>query len=64
VEVMTQGGPARATEVILYYLIRVGFDAANVGLGSAVALFLFALLIVLTILNSVTIGRKIHYGYD
>lgn len=64
VEVMTQGGPARATEVILYYLIRVGFDSANVGLGSAVALFLFALLIGITLLKIATIGRKVHYGYD
>lgn len=64
VEVMTQGGPARATEVILFYLIRVGFDAANVGLGSAVALFLFALLLGLTALKAVTIGRRVHYGYD
>jgi len=64
VEVMTQGGPARATEVILYYLIRVGFDSADVGLGSAVALFLFALLIGITLLKAATIGRKVHYGYD
>jgi multiple sugar transport system permease protein/sn-glycerol 3-phosphate transport system permease protein len=64
VEVMTQGGPARATEVILFYLIRVGFDGANVGLGSAVALFLFVLLIGITLLKIATIGRKVHYGYD
>lgn len=64
VEVMTEGGPARATEVILFYLIRVGFDSANVGLGSAVALFLFAVLIAITLLKMVTIGRKVHYGYD
>lgn len=64
VEVMTQGGPARATEVILYYLIRVGFEASDVGLGSAVALFLFAVLIGITLLKAATIGRKIHYGYD
>jgi multiple sugar transport system permease protein/sn-glycerol 3-phosphate transport system permease protein len=64
VEVMTQGGPARATEVILFYLIRVGFDSANVGLGSAVALFLFALLLALTLLKAVTVGRRVHYGYD
>lgn len=64
VEVMTQGGPARATEVILYYLIRVGFDSANVGLGSAVAVFLFALLVGITVLKGAAIGRRIHYGYD
>ncbi|WP_375263865.1 carbohydrate ABC transporter permease [Palleronia sp.] len=64
VDVMTQGGPARSTDVILYYLVRVGFEAANTGLGSAVAVFLFALLIGITLLNFLTIGRKVHYGYD
>ena len=64
VDVMTQGGPARATEVILYYLIRVGFDAANVGLGSAVALFLFVLLIGITLVQMATLGKRVHYGYD
>lgn len=64
VEVMTEGGPARATEVILYYLIRTGFEGGNVGLGSAVALFLFAILVGITVLKMVTLGRKVHYGYD
>lgn len=64
VEVMTQGGPARATEVILYYLIRVGFEGGNVGLGSAVALFLFAILAGITVVKMVTLGRKVHYGYE
>lgn len=64
VEVMTQGGPARGTEVLLFYLIRTGFDGGNVGLGSAVAMFLFVLLIGLTLLKMVTLGRKVHYGYD
>ena len=64
VEVMTEGGPARATEVILYYLIRTGFDSANVGLGSAVAIVLFAILLGITVLKMATIGRRVHYGYD
>jgi len=64
VEVMTEGGPARATEVILFYLVRVGFDSANVGLGSAVAIILFAILMVITLLKMTTLGRKVHYGYD
>jgi hypothetical protein len=29
-----------------------------------VALFLFAILIGITLLKMVTIGRKVHYGYD
>ena len=64
VEVMTQGGPARGTEVLLFYLIRTGFEGGNVGLGSAIALFLFAFLIALTLLKMLTLGRKVHYGYD
>ena len=64
VEVMTQGGPARATEVILYYLVRTGFTGGNVGLGSAVAVFLFLLLLALTALKFTTLGRRVHYGHD
>jgi len=64
IEVMTQGGPARATEVILYYLIRVWTDSFQIGLGSAVALFLFAVLIGVTALQFLTLGRRVHYGYD
>lgn len=64
VEVMTEGGPARATEVILYYLVRVGFDTANVGQGSAVALILFAILLGITLLKMTTLGRRVHYGHE
>ncbi len=32
--------------------------------GSAVALFLFSLLIGITLLKAATIGRKVHYGSD
>ena len=64
VEVMTDGGPARSTEVILFYLVRTGFESAKVGLGSAVALILFAILMGITILKATTLGRRVHYGYD
>lgn len=64
VDVMTQGGPARATEVILYYLVRVGFEAANIGLGSTVAVFLFLVLVGITLLKFLTIGKRVHYGYE
>lgn len=64
VEVMTQGGPARATEVVLYYLVRKGFEGGNVGLGSAVAVLLFLLLLALTALKFGTLGRRVHHGHD
>ena len=64
VDVMTQGGPARATEVILYYLVRTGFEGANVGLGSAVAVTLFLVLLTITIAKMLTLGRTVHYGVD
>lgn len=64
VDVMTEGGPARATEVILYYLVRTGFEVGDVGLGSAVAMVLFLILMGITLLKSLTLGRRVHYGYD
>ena len=33
-------------------------------IASPFCLFLFALLIAITLLKGATIGRKIHYGYD
>lgn len=64
VSVMTEGGPARATEVIVFYLYRLSFINFNIGLGSAVAVVLFAVLLVLTAIQFGLVGRKVHYGYD
>ncbi|MCL4862422.1 MAG: sugar ABC transporter permease [Caldilineaceae bacterium] len=49
--VLTQGGPARATSVLVHYLYQNGFQWFNMGYAAAIAYVLFALLFILTILQ-------------
>jgi multiple sugar transport system permease protein len=49
--VLTQGGPARATSVIVHYLYQNGFQFLQMGYAAAIAYVLFALLLVFTLLQ-------------
>jgi len=49
--VMTEGGPGRATYFYVYYLYRNSFDYYRMGYGAAMAWFLFAVILVLTLFN-------------
>ncbi len=55
--VMTHGGPAQSTVTILYFMFNEGFAWWNLGLASAVALVLFALILLLTAAQ-VRLGRR------
>ncbi|MCO5732402.1 carbohydrate ABC transporter permease [Rhizobium sp. SSA_523] len=61
VNVMTHGGPAGATDMIVNRLYEIGFVLFDIGRGSALAVLLFILLVGLAILKSRIIGRKVHY---
>ena len=50
--VMTGGGPANATMVIVYYLYQQAFEFYRSGYASAVAWVLFAAIFVLTLLQN------------
>ena len=49
--VMTQGGPLQSTVSVLYFMFEQGFKWWNLGLASAVAFVLFALILALTALQ-------------
>ena len=61
VDVMTRGGPAGATDMLVNMLYRVGFTLFDIGLGSALAVLLFIILIALAVFKSRVIGRRVHY---
>ncbi|POF33616.1 carbohydrate ABC transporter permease [Roseibium marinum] len=61
VDVMTKGGPAGATDMLVNMLYRVGFTLFDIGQGSALAVLLFILLIALALFKSRVLGRRIHY---
>ena len=49
--VMTQGGPARSTVTVLYFMFEEGFKWWNLGSGSAVAFILFLCILVVTLVQ-------------
>ncbi|MDR3377011.1 MAG: sugar ABC transporter permease [Ancalomicrobiaceae bacterium] len=49
VALITQGGPANSTNVLTYYIRRVGIERAQGGLGSAMAVMLMLALIVVIV---------------
>jgi len=48
---MTGGGPADATRVIVYYLWQVGFERVEFGYASAIAVVIFAAVLALTVIQ-------------
>ncbi|CAN0656517.1 multiple sugar transport system permease protein (plasmid) [Nitratireductor aquimarinus] len=61
VSVMTHGGPAGATDLLVNMLYRIGFTLFDIGTGSALAVLLFIFLIVLAFIKARVIGRRVHY---
>ena len=49
--VMTDGGPAGSTNTLMYYIYHNGFSLYKMGYASAIAWFLFAILIILTLIQ-------------
>jgi multiple sugar transport system permease protein len=56
----TQGGPLNATTVLVYYLYTQAFQQFNFGYASAIAYFLFLVIIVITVIQF-RVGRRLTY---
>jgi sn-glycerol 3-phosphate transport system permease protein len=61
VDVLTEGGPANATNILIYQLYRDFFIYSKTGFAAAESFVLFALVVVLTMIQFRTTGRKVHY---
>lgn len=55
-----KGGPLDTTKLIVYYIYDRGFDALNMGYASAVALFLFIIVLALTLIQK-RLEKHVHY---
>ena len=49
--IMTEGGPANATNTIVYYIYRCGFQFFKMGYAAAIAWVLFLIIFVVTLLQ-------------
>ncbi len=59
--VMTKGGPARSTEVLVLHLYNNAFSFLKMGYAAAVSVVLFFLILAFTIVQLVLEKRMVHY---
>jgi multiple sugar transport system permease protein len=60
VQLMTRGGPGRATSTLVHYIYQNAFKYFYMGYASALAYLLFAMVLIVTLLN-MTLQRKVVY---
>jgi sn-glycerol 3-phosphate transport system permease protein len=58
----TQGGPANATEILVYKVYRDGFVALDLGSSAAQSVILMAIVIGLTVIQFRYIERRVEYA--
>ena len=61
IDILTQGGPLDATNVIVYSIYGTAFLDFNVGLASAQAVILFVIILLLTIVQFAIANRWVFY---
>ena len=62
INVLTQGGPLHATDVLIYDIYVNAFQNFKMGYASAQAYVLFAAVLLVTLFNWVLQKRWVHYG--
>lgn len=62
VQVMTKGGPNRASEVLLYTMYSEGFSFFRSGYAAAVTMVFLVFVLALAMLKTWFLDRRVHYG--
>ena len=62
VATLTQGGPAKASETLLWVIYQEGFVYLHIGTASAMAVVFIALLLVLLVIQTRVLDKQVHYG--
>jgi multiple sugar transport system permease protein/sn-glycerol 3-phosphate transport system permease protein len=62
VKVLTNGGPANATSTLILYLYELGFVSYDAGEAGVVAVVLFLIMLVLTLIQVRYLERQVSYG--
>lgn len=62
VAVLTQGGPNKASEVLLYTMYTEGFTFFRLGYSAAITLVFLVIVLALMLLQTRLLDRKVHYS--
>lgn len=61
VQILTQGGPGHASEMLLYTLYRESFEYLRTGYGASVAVVFLFIVVALTLIQVHVMDKKVHY---
>lgn len=61
IDILTKGGPSQSTNLIVYSIYREAFINYQFGTASAQAVFLFIVILIVTLLQFKLLERKVHY---
>ncbi|MDX8470182.1 sugar ABC transporter permease [Mesorhizobium sp. VK23B] len=61
VQVLTQGGPGHASEMLLFTLYRESFEYLRTGYGASVAVVFLFIVMALTLIQARVMDKKVHY---
>jgi len=60
--VMTEGGPLRSTDVVVFHIYQSAYDYLKMGYASAMAWILFLVILAITWIQFRFLGKQISYG--
>lgn len=60
--IMTNAGPANATNTLVFYIYQNGFQFYQMGYASAAAMVLFVIVLIMTLVQYGLQNRWVHYG--
>ncbi|WP_035982853.1 sugar ABC transporter permease [Bradyrhizobium sp. STM 3843] len=61
VQILTQGGPGHASELLLHTLYRESFEFLRAGYGAAITVVFLVIAITLTLIQARLIDKRVHY---
>ncbi|MHC2543220.1 carbohydrate ABC transporter membrane protein 1 (CUT1 family) [Ensifer sp. SEMIA 135] len=61
VQILTQGGPGHASEMLLFTVYRESFQYLRTGYGAAVAVVFLGIVVALTLIQARVMDKKVHY---
>jgi len=62
VAVLTEGGPSKSTEVLLFTMVQNGFTFLRSAYGAAITMVFLVLTLAITLAQTVILDRRAHYG--
>jgi len=62
IHTLTRGGPANATNTLIYYLYEQGFVGFKAGRAGVVAVVIFAILFIITVIQLRYLERRVTYS--